>query len=315
MMNLQRLFPIIEVPPDAAEETEAMGTKQKFWYEDRELGWCLFKYSRAHAGEDWAEKVAEQICVLLGIPHARYELGVYREVRGVTTPRFSRESERLIPGNELLVSVDPDYPVHASSARLKAPQHTVNAIATVLDEEVAVPRSFEAVPPITTAWDVFIGYLMLDVLIGNTDRHHENWALVESIEADHSVLRWLAPTHDHGSSMGRNEPEARLQTRLVTRDRNQSAEAYAERCVSKIYRDAAEKKPLSSIDAFRAAAESGPGAADAWLNRLGGVSPEEIRAIFAGIPPGRISTAAAEFATRILNHNRLRLLEARGSFQ
>lgn len=43
---------------------------------------------------------------------------------------------------------------------------------------------------------------MLDAVIGNTDRHHENWGILRKRVGD----RWqgmVAPTFDHASSLGR----------------------------------------------------------------------------------------------------------------
>ena len=37
---------------------------------------------------------------------------------------------------------------------------------------------------VVEAVDVFVGYLMFDAWIANTDRHHENWALVVSPESN-----------------------------------------------------------------------------------------------------------------------------------
>jgi hypothetical protein len=310
------LFQIIYVPDDAIEQTEAMGTKRKFWYEDEDLGLCLFKHSRHDAGEDWAEKMAEQVCDLLGIPHARYELAVWNGQRGVVTPRFTGDEERLIPGNELLMELDPTYPAHASSARLKVPQHTLSAVERVMaDPAVGIPSGFAAVPRIGGAWGVFIGYLMLDALIGNSDRHHENWALVESRGAGEISLRRLAPTHDHGSSLGRNEQEARIRQRLATKDTKNTPEAYAARCRSKLYRGTTEATALGTVAAFRAAACTSPDAAEFWLDRLEDVHPRDLEAILDRIPASRISAPAADFALRILLHNRSRLLEVRGSLE
>ncbi|NEP46691.1 MAG: HipA-like protein, partial [Okeania sp. SIO2H7] len=36
------LFPIIEVPEDATQETESLGTKFKFWFRQGQLD-CLYK--------------------------------------------------------------------------------------------------------------------------------------------------------------------------------------------------------------------------------------------------------------------------------
>jgi hypothetical protein len=50
---------------------------------------------------------------------------------------------------------------------------------------------------------LFPGYLMLDALIGNTDRHHENWgARVLAGLGNGRRMAVLAPTYDHASSEG-----------------------------------------------------------------------------------------------------------------
>ena len=65
-------FRIIEVSDDASEAMEAMGTKEKFWFTHNTLGRCLFKKARQNTGEDWAEKIAAELCNLLGLPIPSY---------------------------------------------------------------------------------------------------------------------------------------------------------------------------------------------------------------------------------------------------
>lgn len=52
-----------------------------------------------------------------------------------------------------------------------------------------------------------IGYLVFDALVGNTDRHHQNWGVLWDRRAlSENPTRFtfqLAPTFDHGSSLGR----------------------------------------------------------------------------------------------------------------
>jgi hypothetical protein len=56
-------------------------------------------------------------------------------------------------------------------------------------------------------------YVVLDALIGNTDRHHENWGLVWRIEKlpDGGARLHLktAPSFDHASSLGRELTDER----------------------------------------------------------------------------------------------------------
>lgn len=58
------LFPIIEVPEDATQETEALGTKFKFWFRQGQLDY-LYKQARSNTGEAWSEKIASELCQLL----------------------------------------------------------------------------------------------------------------------------------------------------------------------------------------------------------------------------------------------------------
>jgi serine/threonine protein kinase HipA of HipAB toxin-antitoxin module len=49
-----------------------------------------------------------------------------------------------------------------------------------------------------SAFAQFTGYLVLDALIGHTDRHEENWGVIEGITG----AKRLAPSFDHASSLG-----------------------------------------------------------------------------------------------------------------
>ncbi len=102
---MSQLFPIITVPTDAAEATEAMGTKFKFWFHDPEFGYCLYKQARNNTGEDWAEKIASELCELLGLPHAKYELATWDGNCGTVSPSFVPVRGSLILGNEILACI------------------------------------------------------------------------------------------------------------------------------------------------------------------------------------------------------------------
>ncbi|HEX2094562.1 MAG TPA: hypothetical protein VHG28_19310 [Longimicrobiaceae bacterium] len=301
-------YPIVVVPPEAAEQVEQMGSKSKFWYTDERRGLCLFKYTRPGTGEDWAEKIAEELCALLDLPHAYYELAVCGGACGVITESFLAAGERLVPGNELLVEADPAYPALARGAKIRVTQHTLEAIADVLsDDRVRLPLGFSWPAGVESAWDVFVGYLLLDALIGNTDRHHENWALIEQTGPGSAPVRWLAPTHDHGSSLGRNVPDARREYQLTTKDLNDTPEAYASRAPSKLYLPG-RSKALSTFEAFAEAARMSPHAAEAWIKRLAEVKMDRVDNFFWRVPEDRISRWAVQFAQRILHFNHSRLL-------
>lgn len=96
-------YPVVEIPQDAREDIEQLGSKPKFWV-TRDDGRWLFKEARPNTGEDWAEKVAAELARLLAVEAAQVELATYVERRGCISKNFiARDTgEALIHGNEIL---------------------------------------------------------------------------------------------------------------------------------------------------------------------------------------------------------------------
>lgn len=304
---MPRKFQIIEVPSDIPREQEQMGTKFKFWYEDKEHGYCLFKEGHRNTGEDWAERIAAELCELIELPYAKYKLAVWQNRRGVITPKFIDEDEILVPGNEVLFGRDENYP---KQQRFRVRKHNIETIFNTFEPlEVQLPVEHTAAN-ITTAQQVFVGYLMLDAWIGNTDRHHENWALVRRFENGVLTNR-LAPTHDHAASFGCVLQDEEKQERLITKDRGRTVEAYVQsaKARSAVFGNETDSKPLSLIDAFRLASAYNPDASKIWLDKLEGVTIEDVTEVFERIPESLISSVSKHFAVQMLGINRRRLLE------
>lgn len=291
------MFPIIAVPDDAADLQEQLGTKPKFWFGDKP---SLFKEIREGTGEDWSEKVASELAELLGIPHAEYDLALWKGRRGVVTDSFLPSGSRLIHGNELLAKIVPQYP---TTKFFRVRQHSLRVVTTLVQIS-KTPIGFVLLPDVRTAVDVFIGYLMLDAWIGNQDRHHENWGLV--LTKDGSVH--LAPSYDHASCLGRIESDIEKHERLTTKDKNRTVEYYIGKASSAFYASPTSKKSLSTLDAFRSAARYRQVAGLTWLKRLEAVLPDQTEQILRLVPPDRISEVAVHFSQRMLELNRLRLL-------
>ena len=296
-------FQIIEVPADAYTELEQMGTKFKFWYRDKDYGYCLFKEGHPNTGEDWAERVVSELCELIELPHAIYKLAVWQERNGVITPNFLNKNERYAAGNEVLFRLDSSYP----KEERKAKKHTITTIFDAFELlNIQLPKGVMP-PEIKIAKQVFLGYLMLDAWIGNTDRHHENWAVVQSLENGMLTNR-LAPTHDHAASLGSILQDNVRNARLKTKDKGYSVEAYTGRGRSAIFENETDKKTLLLIDAFRIASSLNPDASKLWLQKLENVTILEVIEIFERVPNERISDEAKQFAVKLLEINRERLL-------
>lgn len=229
-------FRIVEVSPNAANRQEWMGSKYKFWYGQPGEPRHLFKKGRLNSGEDWAEKIACEIAELLRIPHAQIELAVCDGDPGIITQDFTHHRSVLSHGNELMVEfVDSGYPAHGLNFGVK--QHTVaNVIRLLQHLAVDVPSEFSFDSEITNGADVFVGYIMLNALIGNTDCHHENWGvLFREIQATGLVGVELAPTFDHASALGRELSDAERLARLDGKDQNRTVERYLARSECRFY--------------------------------------------------------------------------------
>lgn len=303
------MFRIYRVDRNKIEAMEQLGTKPKFWFreEDRRL---LFKAEERGTGEDWAEKVACQLCKIIGLPHVHYELaeecvGERCIQPGVVCETCSPRPTSLVLGNQLLMTLDPAYPAHKDSRKYKVREHTVDAVADVMRMLVAPSETWMsgAPPGMDTALDVFVGYVMLDVWIANQDRHHENWGALQD-----DKLR-LAPTFDHGASLARNLEDAERKDRLETRDRNRTVAHFARRAQTRFYSNENSPQPLGTLEAFLAFRQLAPAGADKWLARLATVGLDTIKQVLSEVPNKRMSNITKKFTLELLLENQRRLLE------
>ncbi|MEJ2693431.1 MAG: phosphatidylinositol kinase [Candidatus Thiodiazotropha sp.] len=297
------MFPIITIDDDAPPDfPEQLGTKEKYWFRIENQR-CLFKIGRPDTGENWAEKIASELADLLGLPHAHYDLAVWKGRKGVLSPLVVPETGRLIMGNELLAVIHSGYPtLDVRHVR----DHTLTRIHALLKNDVIghPPGWKSPSDKISSAYDLFLGYLLLDTWIANQDRHHENWGLIR----DQGQI-YLAPSYDHAASMGQNETDAVRKDRLTTRDRGRQISSYVTKARSAIYDSKTSKKALLTLELFRKAAEKSPNAAKIWLDQLKQVSEKAVQSLFEQLPDGEITPLAKLFATKMLELNKQRLLK------
>ena len=308
-------YRIIEIREEM-DSPEDLGTKVKSWYTWQEQKW-LFKKSRSLTGEHWSEKVAEQLCVRLDIPHATYEIARFQGDIGVTSQSIitDRTQWRMVLGNQLLMSSDNTYPGNINPDNdqrrfVRVREHTVTRVMSILET-----RKSGILPPLQDnsldfidAAGVFVGYLMLDALISNQDRHHENWAILLN---DITGKKYLCPTYDHASSLGCTERDETRQRRLSTKDRGFSVGAYVEKARCALYKSKTDNKPLKTMDAFKIASDMQPQASEFWLDKLSLLEEEEVSLILQRIPGEVTTPTAIKFAEQMIFENRRSLLCAR----
>ena len=291
----------VDVSEWALAEEEPLGTKPKRWLIHPNTGdrWLMKDATfntqsggpKYRKGDDWAERVAFGVAETLRLPAAQVELSVAfrgeERVYGTICRSFLRNRrEDLVDGDALLAeALHAEQGFHVTGD--DGNSYTVEAVHRALADCQPPTGASDDL----SAWDVFVGYLALDALIGNTDRNERNWAVIESGSG-----RRLAPSFDHASSLGFLLSDADRQERLSSEDCNRTPEAFAERARTRF---AGKPHPIAALDNARAL--DGEAAVRHWLSQPDGI--EDLVAPIWAIPEDRMSKPARDFAERIMRQN------------
>lgn len=287
----RELLPVSDLSTWRRADDEPLGETDKRWFVDPSTNqrW-LYKPNRPKRSQDEGscEAATSRIAKLLGIPAASVELAQYAE----TTGCISRN-----------VIVDPTHEMEEAASYLveftrnfdpkdkRSRGHSPATIRALL-EQIQGPIGYD---PTLSAADWFAGYLLFDALIGNTDRHSQNWA----VETTQTGEMHLAPSFDHATSLGisnRGDKRDRLleSPNLIP---NFAAQATAHRFES--------GKTTSLVDfACSFLAQCSPHAQAHW--RLQIIDFPAAKAIEA-LGSSRMSVPATSLATNIIQSNLERL--------
>ena len=288
-------YPIITVEPSTVEDAEQMGTKAKFWFRRENERW-LFKEPRSNTGEHWAEKVTAEIGHLLGVSCARVELAEFQGKRGSASLSFADRSEGklLIHGNELLAAAMTGY--DKDKIRKQSDHTWANILAALarLKTLENVERSAEA---------DMAGYIFLDALIGNVDRHHQNWGCLLHMYSEGKFRFTIAPSFDHASSLGRELLPEEAERRMV----EQRVGDYVEKGRGGIYRVSEDKRGANPLALACELAIERPDLFAPWLERLKQVPMESLAECIERLPESWAALSNRRFALEFLRHSRSRL--------
>lgn len=295
-------FRIYNIGKEKKDSIETLGTKEKFWFYDNGIK-TLFKAGRLNTGEDWVEVVISEICNILEIPHAKYSFAKYDLLDGTISSSFVPSGARLIHGNELLVkaykTVDINY---EQNTFYQLREYKLKVIAAILQHKKINP-AFDIISyaEIDTAFGMFIGYLVLDCIVSNQDRHHENWGLIV-----HDSNLYLAPTYDHASGLGSKESDDKKEQRMKSNDKRFTVKTFVEKARTPFY---GSNKKLSTYESVKVCAKIDTKMTIYWLNKLEDLDLQRIEEIFSKIPMHMISQTSILFANEMIKENINRLLE------
>jgi hypothetical protein len=160
----------------------------------------MFKQSNPRYPEQfWVEIIAYRLGCIMGVPVPPAFVGIdpRREIAGAVIEWFhnypTEPREEYIPGGELFQKLIPDYD------RKKGKEHNLIDLAKIVEGRKLIQN-----------WqEVWAKIFCFDTLIGNTDRHQDNWGMLHTEEGD-----CFSPAFDNGTAMGHEIIERNLATKV-----------------------------------------------------------------------------------------------------
>jgi hypothetical protein len=297
--------PILDVDRSWRRGDEFMGSKRKFWFWYQDAMW-LFKQARPNTGEHWAEKVASEIAGLVRLPTHEVVLATFEGRPGCAVKSFLNPYEVLVHGNELLAGVIKGYDKDKQRGQA---DHNFQNIVTTLESLFPGEKARES------ASLRMVGYLVFDALVGNTDRHHENWGVVlkllrepqrKGVAPGPPALQVaLAPTFDHGSSLGRELLEDRARQFA---SEPAGIRHYIRKGKGGIFRDTDAAKGLSPMALVELIAINYPDLFKPWRERIGVLPEDFARPLLESIPSSCMCGASRDFVLAFLRETRKLIL-------
>ena len=303
-------YPVIDLRAETTDGSQAAtlfardeqaGTREKFWTvrPDGEL-WLYKKPRPTNLGEVWSEKVASEIARLIGVSCAEVQLTRHGDEIATLSRSFNPQEWLSYHGNSVLANVISGYDRHR---RFGQNAHSVKNIVLAI-----VDLADKGLLDIVAASDRLASYAVLDAVIGNTDRHHENWMIM--LDPEHNQFQ-VAPSYDHASSLGRELSDCRRR-QLLDQGRvlNYIMGGKGKRGKGGIYADSSRAIPLSPLRLAQLICRWRPDVARPALERVRALADQEMRMAIDRVPPDFMSGAAKDFAYQYLTTCKAELLRS-----
>lgn len=261
---------------------EAPGTKdKKNIYEPRTKEKYMIKYPTETTdgkilGENWAEKLATEIGKIIGIPVQESFLATKEEKQGVLIKYSLKEHEILEQASILLKASFPDFIVD------KPIFYTFNSIEYCikgkgLKEERKILEDFYKM-------------IFFDAVIGNTDRHCENWGLAKNYK---NKTNRLIEAYDNSSSLGRDKNTGHKLPK--TED---EIKRYARKAKSSIRVN--EKERIDHYSVLRTILEDYPEKKDTFRDMIEKLTDDKVNCIINNIPEDFMEEKIKDFVKKLI---------------
>ncbi len=173
--------------------SEGSGRSEKIWLVNPTNGDIgLFKFNKSeYTTEHLSEKLASELAQEINVGCAKVELGRYNSRKGSLSYKINKDDEILIEGIQLINKYYPYYDTETLYDSQMEEYYSLEMILKSLEQ-----YSFK---------NEFLNILIFDFLIGNTDRHQNNWAIILK-----DKYTELCPLYDNGSSLCCYIPELKI---------------------------------------------------------------------------------------------------------
>ncbi|MFR1833657.1 MAG: HipA domain-containing protein [Lachnospiraceae bacterium] len=165
--------------------SEGSGRSEKIWLQNPDTGQTgLFKFKKDVGTTDHvSECIAYEIAQLLEIPCAKFELGMYHGREGSMSYNIIENSNQILAeGIYFITLIYPEYNPEQFIDVVTKHRYSIEMVKKAIEKFVSI--------------ESFLKMLVFDYLIGNSDRHQNNWAII--IKND--KMEW-SPLYDNSSSL------------------------------------------------------------------------------------------------------------------
>ena len=166
------------------------GASEKIWLinpKSKEKGLLKFPKIKSNGditGEYYAEKLASELALLLGIRCAKVDLGIYKG-------RKCSMSYNLVGTNELLNE-------GINYIQEKYPNYDMDEFIDVIENS---KYNVQMLEKLNIKINDILTMMIFDALIGNSDRHHSNWGYIYHLDFKNGMYNYFCPLYDNGSSL------------------------------------------------------------------------------------------------------------------
>jgi hypothetical protein len=315
------MYPLLDITKwDIGETLNVAGTKEKKWYRDpKNNRLTLFKLpisltgktstqTTELSGELWAEKITSEIGKLLNIPVHDVDIGyieadstaldyygvdysktIDNRIYGAICYSFLTENEEiLIEGADMIMEFDQSYDRNKLRGDIEI--YNYDLLLRVFNKYGFVAKLLEM--------------LVFDTLIGNTDRHQDNFGMIRN---EKTGILTFAPLYDNSSSIGRELLNKKI---LLMNTDSQMFYAYlhGRKSASRILWNEWSEKKINTFEFLRRVITMSPEIVYD-IERIENIGNNEIETIVHNVPDEVMTEVKKNFVIKLIKYRRNHMLK------